>query len=324
SGGSAAAVAAGYLPLVHGTDGGGSNRIPASWCGVFGMKPSRYRMLCGETDGVHQLMRTHHSLSRSVRDSAAMLAATEDRTENAVYSPIGRVEGPSKRRLRIAITTRNCFGSEPAPDIKAAIKQTAALCEELGHQVIEVANPIQGEAFFRAYTGLFLFKFKGMLKPFESLTGKPAEKSGLLTPSTVSALRYAEIFTESDYHNGEAYMEKLTAETIKFHEKFDVWLTPVTPSGPPKIGYLNPDQLYEDTRELMEQYMSYTPMANAVGSPAMSVPLFWSEQTGLPIGSHFSARPGDEKTLYELAYELEEARPWFERWAPFSIKHVTQ
>jgi len=322
SGGSAAAVAAGYTTIVHGTDGGGSNRIPASWCGLLGMKPSRHRMLSGELDDVAPFFRTHQSISRSVRDSAALFALTENTLKNAIYPVVGRIKGPSKRRLRIGLTTKNSFGNEPAPDIKSATEEIAALCEDMGHIITEVPNPINGQAFFQAYTALFLSKFKGMLKPFESLTGKPAEKSGLLTPYTISLLRLAEIFTDSNVEKWEGYMEALTSEIVKFHDQFDVWLTPVTPFESPKIGFFSPDQLYLDIKEKTEEFMSYTALANATGAPAMSVPLSWSKQTGLPIGSHFSAKPGDDQTLYELAFELEEARPWFQQWAPFSAKYV--
>jgi amidase len=258
-----------------------------------------------------------------VRDSAALFAVTEDRSQKAFYPVVGRIEGPSSRRLRIGLTTRNIFGSEPAGDIKAATEDVASLCEALGHTVIPVENPVHGEAYFRAYAILFSAKFKGALKPFERLTGKPAEDSGLLTYSSVSLIREAEKYTDADRQKAEVYVEELSVRMAEFHKRFDVWLTPVTPEGPPKIGVISPDRSYHDNREAMETIMSYTPMANMLGAPAMSVPLSWSKTTGLPIGSHFSAKPGDDRTLYELAYELEEARPWFDRWAPFSARHVT-
>ena len=322
SGGSAAAVAAGYTPIVHGTDGGGSNRLPSSWCGLLGMKPSRYRMLCGEIDGVHMLFRTHQSISRSVRDSAALFAATENTFKDCPYPPIGRVKGPSKKRLKIALTTKNSFGQEPEPDIKAAIEDTALLCESLGHEVEQVDNPILGEAFFEAYVAMFFYRFKGMLKPFETLTGKPAEKAGILSPATVSMLRKADAITEEEYSQGEKYRKELESVSEKLFKRYDVWLTPVCPYNPPKVGYFSPFRQFQDMREEMQKYMSLTPFANVVGNPAMSVPLSWSHDEGLPIGSHFIAKVGDDKTLYELAFELEEARPWFNKWAPFSAKHT--
>lgn len=323
SGGSAAAVAAGYTPLVHGTDGGGSNRLPSSWCGTLGMKPSRHRMVSGEPEGVEHFFRTHQTIGRSVRDSAALFAVTEDRSHKAIYPVVGQIVGPSRRRLRIGLTTKNIFSNEPAEDIKAATEDVASLCEDLGHTVIPVENPVHGEVYFRAYATLFSSKFKGFLKPFEMLTGKPAEESGLLTYGSVSLIREAEKYTDEDRQKAEAYVKELSARMAEFHKQFDVWLTPVTPEGPPKISVISPDQSYNDNREAMETIMSYTPMANMLGAPAMSVPLSWSKTTGLPIGSHFSAKPGDDRTLYELAYELEEARPWFDRWAPFSARHVT-
>lgn len=322
SGGSAAAVAAGYVPIAHGTDGGGSNRLPASCCGLLGMKASRYRMVSGEADGGHPFLRTHQCISRTVRDSAALFAVTENRAADAPYEPLGLVEGASSRRLRIGLTTMNFFGSETNASVKAAIEDTAKLCNSLGHKVIEVKNPLDGEQFFYALESVMLAGMPALLSMVESLTGKPAEKSGLLTPMMVATGRYAAELPADAYDKGLAYLEGVIVEMEKFHKRIDVWLTPVMPKEPPRIGEFSPDFLFLDTRQRTQDLMSYTPIANAIGAPAMSVPLSWSSASGLPIGSHFLAKPGDDKTLYELAFELEAARPWANKWAPFSARYV--
>ena len=156
SGGSATAVAAGYVPLAHGTDGGGSNRIPASCCGVLGMKASRYRQVSGEPDGGQLLLRTHQCLSRTVRDSAALLAATENQQNQAGYPPVGLVTGPGKRRLRIAYSANNCFGEAPEAGVGEVLDRTAKLCRSLGHEVEAVTNPLDGEELFDALESIML------------------------------------------------------------------------------------------------------------------------------------------------------------------------
>ena len=320
SGGAAAAVAAGYVPIAHGTDGGGSNRIPASCCGVLGMKASRYRMACGEVDGKHMLLRTHQCLSRTVRDSAAVFAATENREVGKPLPTVGMIEGSTRRRLKIAFTTANCFGQEADQEVKWATLEAAKLCADLGHELIEVHNPLQGEQLFTAIESIMLVGMPKLLAMVESLTGKSAEASGLLTPLFVQTGRYAQQLPAESYQDGVAYTRQLTEQMSRFYKSYDVWLTPVIPVETPHVEYITPDSDFMATRQISRGLLSYTAFANAVGSPAMSVPLNWSRLTGLPIGSQFSAAPGDDRTLYELAYELEEAKPWRNRWAPVSAR----
>lgn len=313
SGGSAAAVAMGYVPLAHGTDGGGSNRIPAAYCGVLGMKASRYRQHSGEPDGGHYFLRTHQCLSRTVRDSAALLAATENPQNQANYPAVGLVEGPGKRRLRIAVTSENAFGEEPAPAVKQVLESTMKLCESLGHHVVEVPNPIIGEALFQAAEGLMLAGMPSLLALVESLTGKPVEEAGILTRATVDMGRYSARLPQDASEKGLSYFAQLTAEFEQFFGAYDVWLTPTVPVEAPQIGHPAHDVPFETAFERNRQLMGYTVAANGIGAPAMSVPLFHSSVTGLPVGSHFMAAPGADKALYELAFELEAAQPWAER-----------
>lgn len=313
SGGSAAAVAMGYVPLAHGTDGGGSNRIPASCCGVLGMKASRYRQRSGEPDGSHYFLRTHQCLSRTVRDSAALLAATENPRNQANHPPVGLVEGPGKRRLRIAVSSENAFGEAPAPAVREVLQSTMNLCESLGHYVELVSNPISGEGLFQAAEGIMLAGMPGILALVESLTGRPAEEAGILTPATVNMGRYAARLPKDAQAKGVAYFAQLTADFAQFFHSYDVWLTPTIPVESPKLDYLARDTSFDVAFQRNRQLLGYTVAANGIGAPAMSVPLFHSSLTGLPVGSHFMAAPGADKTLYELAFELEAAQPWVGR-----------
>lgn len=324
SGGSAAAVAAGYVPIAHGTDGAGSIRIPSSCCGLFGMKASRYRMACGEPDGVHQFLRTHQSISRTVRDSAALFAVTENRASDNPYPAVGLVQGPGKKRLKIAFTTSNAFGEEPVASVRMALADTAKLCADLGHEVVEVSNPLDGDALFQAIESVGMAKMPALLAMAESLTGRPAEESGLLTSLLVQTGRYAQQLPADSYDSGMAYLREMTLQLTNFFASIDVWLTPTLRVEPPLVSEFSPDSNFLDMQRAQNHdLMTYTAFVNAVGGPAMSVPLGWSTETGLPIGSHFCAAPGADKLLYELAFELEEASPWRHRWAPYSAKYET-
>jgi len=324
SGGSAAAVAAGYVPLAQGTDGGGSNRIPASCCGVLGMKPSRYRQVSGEADGGHYFLRTHQCLSRSVRDSATLLAATENPSNQLGYAPVGLVEGPAKRRLRIAVTVEDSFGAKPDASVQEVLQATIALCTSMGHEVIEVANPVNGHAMFPAAEGIMLAPMPRLLAQVEALTGRRAEDAGILSRATVDMARYGATLPANARDAGLAYFKQLTQDFVAFFQQFDVWLTPTIPVEAPLLGYLSHDTPFDRALERNRQLLGYTLAANGIGAPAMSVPLFHSATTGLPIGSHFMAAPGEDRMLYELAFELEAAKPWAQRWAPHSAMRLRQ
>lgn len=316
SGGSAAAVAAGYLPLAHATDGGGSIRVPASCCGVFGLKPSRRRMLWGASDQTEFM--ADHCTSRSVRDSALLFAITQDRSPDAPFKPLEFVSGPGKRRLKIGLSLRNYYGSMPHQDVRKGIEATAKLCENMGHTVLELENPINGTEFHKNFLAIFSARFSKLVDLIAATTGKPA--SEFLERFTIDFEAEGRSLGSDAVEKAQQYMKSLDEKVAQWMQSVDLLLTPVLKAPPPPLGYLfDPIQDYKEMADRLFDYTAYTPVQNALGMPAMSVPLGMSSK-GLPIGSHFIARAGDEKTLFELAYELEQAKPWADKWAQNSVK----
>ena len=191
---------------------------------------------------------------------------------------------------------------------------TARLCESLGHHIIEVANPVDGEKFLQAFEVIWsLLPLKGVQLAKEHHV-KP---EAVLEPWTLGLARQVEGISQARIGAAVEYFESLQRQLEDFMRPYDVWLTPVTFSPTPRIGELAPTVAFETLKKRTEQYISYTPVQNATGVPAMSVPLHWTRE-GLPFGSHFSAKLGAEATLLSLAYELEEARPWRAKRAPVS------
>ncbi len=312
SGGAAAAVAAGLVPFAHANDIGGSIRIPASCCGVFGLKPSFARMDLGY-EGVSAVMVADHMETRSVRDSAKLFASTESTRTGAPFAPIGFVAGPEKKRLRLALTIVNYLGKEPAGDVKAAIEKTAKLCADLGHEIIPVEHPLNGdEKILEAFVALFSSDAAQLVKTAKKRGLDPA---AVLEPWTLGNAAVFEKLPKNAIENALAFRKETILRLDAFFAKYDAWLTPMVDRAPPKLGEFSPDVPFATLRERSASYASYTALHNFAGTPAMSVPLYWNE-AGLPIGSQFSAARGGEKTLFELAYELETAQPWANKYPP--------
>ena len=311
SGGAAAAVASGMVPLAHATDGGGSIRIPASCCGVFGLKPSRGRIELGERQLPGDIG-FQHCVSRSVRDSATALAVSEKQGANAVLPPVGRVEGPGKKRLKIAFGTADYTGNEPSAEVKAATESVAKLCEELGHEVVPATSEVNGEAFKDAFLAAWASGPSQLLALVKQMGLDP---EAVLEPWTIGLANLFDSKPADTLEKALAEFAIVTAETATFMADYDVWLTPVLAAVPPKTGEQGPSVPFDTLYERVFNYVTYTPVHNVAGTPAMSVPLSWSE-AGLPIGAQFAAPLGQERVLLELAYELEEARPWADRYPP--------
>lgn len=316
SGGAAVAVASGILPLAHASDGGGSIRIPASSCGLFGFKPTRARTPAGPQLGEGWGgMSTNHAISRSVRDSAALLDATTGAEPGDPYAPPASsrpyLEELTSRpdRLRIAVNLRRPDGSMPDQEVQQAIMETAKLCEELGHIVVEAAPEIDvvrmGEAqlvISGAYISLALQERSEAL-------GREIEQSEVENITWMIS-KLASRRSNVDHARNVQYIHKLGRVMGGFMGSHDVYLTPVLGTPPPKLGVL--DMMTEDVDahiEKITRIMPYTGLFNMTGQPSMSVPLHWTSD-GLPVGSMFTGRFGDDSTLFRLAAQLEEAKPW--------------
>jgi len=311
SGGSAAMVAAGVVPFAHANDGGGSIRGPAAMNGVFGFMPTRGR--CPPSvppEGFGKLL-VDHVISWTVRDSAAVLQATQRTDAEAPVAPMAPVEGPAPRRLEIAAWSTSLLGAEPAAPVLAAWRRTLELCRGLGHEVAEVAPPavsgrVLSDAFF-AVAGLAVRDLSRMVTP---MLGRPPGPDELEPFSLELAARVADAPEDAGAralaaleHLGPAYLARL--------ECFDVALTPTFATLPWSIGHLAPTLDAETLLARTEEAVAYTPIHNVAGCPAMSVPLEMHE--GVPVGLHFAAAPGADATLLHLAFELEDAAPWRDR-----------
>lgn len=314
SGGSAAAVAAGMLPMAHATDGGGSIRIPASCCGLFGLKPTRARITAGPEGGEGLAgLAAQHAVSWSVRDSAALLDATAGPMPGDPYFP----PPPSRSfldealhdppRLRIAYSTSAPNGASVHPDCVAAVEQAALLCEELGHAVEEAAPEFDVEALEQAFRAVF--QANTMANIGRATGGKlPAE--GEVEPMTRAIAERGMAMRAADYIGSLQTMHRETRRIAKFFTHYDVWLTPTLATPPPRIGQFETSAA--DVDQWLARLMAFIPFTylfNVTGQPAMTLPLGTSRD-GLPVGCHFAARYAQEGLLFALAGQIERARPW--------------
>ena len=305
SGGAAAAVASGMVPVAHASDGGGSIRIPASACGVFGLKPSRGRFDLGGMPMPGDIG-VKNCVSISVRDSAMVYSLSESHADAATFKPTGFVTGPAKKRLKIAFNTQNYFGVEPDADVKAAIEATAKLCEGLGHEIVPVKDPIEGREFIDRFLTIWASGPANLVATAEKMGAKPED---VLEPWTLGLAKFYASKPKDAMEQSLAYFKQVEARIATFMGDYDVWLTPVLASAAPKLGQQAPTVDFDTLFKRTTDYVSYTPVHNVAGTPAMSVPLGFSAD-GLPIGSQFAAAKGNEATLFALAYELEAAQPW--------------
>lgn len=324
SGGSAAAVASGMVPFAHANDGGGSIRIPASCCGLFGFKPTRARITQGPFIGdIMSGLVNEHCVSRSVRDSAALLDATAGVMPGDPYfpPPQGRpyIEevGENPGRLRIAFTKKTFTGPEMHPDCVAAVEDAVKLLTDLGHDVEEASPPVPGEQLIQQFTELWAAGNTWGIDSFAMLTGKqPKEEDFEIL--TWALYETGKLVSAAKYLTAVSGMQMLARQIAIFHQTYDIWLTPTLGAPPIELGLMHSTP--EDPMKafnLAAEFVPFTPIQNATGQPAMSVPLYWNE-AGLPIGLHFVGRFGDEATLFRLAAQLEEARPWAGKRPPVS------
>jgi len=316
SGGSAAAVAAGIVPLAHANDGGGSIRIPASVCGLFGFKPSRGRCVQASlTASDFDAIMSDHCISRSVRDSALFLSITEDR--DGALPPVGYVRGPIARRLRIATWTRTAMGEEPEPAVRRAYDEAVALCASLGHDVEPIAPPdVDGSALGDAFFLIAGATVASVVEMVGQMRGRAVERDAVEPFTWSLAERFRRRGPEA-FREAQVVFARCVERYLATVAGYDVVLTPTLATAPWRIGHLSALVPHDELLRRTAHTVGYTPIHNLAGCPAMSVPLHFAAE-GLPIGTHFAAAPGAEALLLGLAYQLEAARPWSDRWAPCS------
>ncbi|MEQ1619458.1 MAG: amidase [Terricaulis sp.] len=310
SGGAAVAVAARVIPIAHASDGGGSIRIPASCNGVFGLKPSRGRTINDGRDQGPLPISVNGAVSLSVRDSAQWLAATEQSGEGANLQPVGLVSGPNSQRLRIALSVPDFRDHEPDAEVRAATEAAAQLCRSLGHEVREARPNLNGQQFSDDFILLWAASAAEVVQLVQASAGQtPLDQ--LLEPLTLDlAQHFAR--NASTIRDAIGRLMQVEAAYAAFFADVDVLLTPVLARPPLPLGEISPSLGMEVGFARVLDYVGYTPLQNVAGAPAMSIPLGWS-QSGLPIGAHFSAAKGQERRLLELAFELEQAKPWADR-----------
>lgn len=324
SGGSSAAVAARLVPMAHANDGGGSIRIPASCCGLFGLKPTRARNPHGPDFGdIFSGLVADHAVTRSVRDSAALLDATSGPDVGDPYwapppvRPFLQEVGSNPGRLRIAFTTAAASDIRVHPDCISSVHDAAKLCSDLGHDV-EEATPLLNREFVRqSFMVIWSAGCAWSLDGIGIATGKP------IIPAQVEPLTWAlyemgRKQTASAYLLALSFLQRVSRDIARFFLKYNVWLTPTLSEPPLPLGSFDspPENPLEGLRRA-EKFVPFTPICNATGQPAMSVPLYWNGDN-LPVGVHFIGRFGDEATLFRLAAQLEAARPWAGRKPPVS------
>ena len=317
SGGSAAAVASGMVPFAHGNDLGGSLRYPASACGLFGLKPTRARNPLGPEYGdVAAGGAVEHTLTRSVRDSAALLDATSGPDLGDPYwappptRPFGAEVGADPGRLRIGFTTRTPEGDLGHPDCVAAAEQAARLCASLGHEVTETDwpgfTPEVGAAIGTMLSAAAAWIVQYWIR---HLGREPGEDE--IEPLNRALWQAGEKVTAADWLLAVGDIQRFGRRVARFFTGFDAFLTPTMSAPPLPIGTMvsTPDDPWRSLQVSGPTVRYAGIVANLTGNPAMSVPLWWNDE-GMPIGVHILGRFGDEATLIRLAAQLEAAQPW--------------
>jgi len=312
SGGAAALVAARVVPFAHASDGGGSIRIPATCCGLFGLKPSHLAMPIGRPnqEGTPVDISVDLAVSQTVRDSAAIFAATA-RSEDLAKP----VTAPGTRHLKIAFAPHPATNAPLDPEVLAELEATAALCRDLGHEVIDYTIPFDGDEFadnFLLYWSAGAAQFSQDAAKFAGVPPSP----DILEPWTLG-LAQNFLARATELPGAIAYLQAFKGVYNSWFEEggFDILLTPITASPAARIGEQDPTGPFEEVMERVLNFAAYASPMNVAGAPSMNVPLGQSAG-GLPIGSMFSGRQNDDRTLLALAYELEEAKPWINRLPP--------
>ena len=318
SGGAAAVVASRIVPMAHGSDGGGSIRIPASCCGVFGFKPTRGRVPLGPTqfeswNGCTQ----HHVLTISVRDSAALLDVSVGPELGSPYfsplpqRPFLKEIGTEAGKLRIALVTATPGGTPLDPECKKAVLEAAKLCENLGHSVEETALPIDFALARGAFFAILQVSLARVLDDAATILGRPVCEQDV-EPVTWATMQAGTKVASVTYSRAIATLHQIGLAMAKFQRSYDVILSPTLAKPPVALGLMRLSQDVPTWSQEVMEFSPYTALYNVTGQPSMSVPLHWTPD-GLPVGVMFSARFGEDATLFRFATQLERAQPWDKR-----------
>ena len=352
SGGAAAAVAAGIVPMAAGNDGGGSIRIPAACCGLFGLRPSRGRVSSSPAIGeVWFGASSEGVLSRSVRDSALaldILQGPEPGDPFDIAPPAGSYVELMRRdpgRLRIGFSTVSPIGTEVHPEAVAAVHRTATLLRGLGHEVEEAAPQVDGMALAESFLHIYFGQVPAMVARGRALGAKTAdvELMSRLLVTLGGAMPASRLTAQL------AKWNDFSRDLARFHARYDMLLTPTLAAPPLRHGEGDPPRAEQFVLDLLQRtgilgmlarlgllestvnriardslrFVPFTQLANLTGTPAMSVPLHWSAE-GLPLGVQFVAKFGTEDRLLQLAHQLEQAAPWFDRLSPLAREGMAQ
>lgn len=321
SGGSAAAVAARIVAVAHGNDGGGSIRIPASCCGLFGLKPTRGRNPLGPnfSELISGLV-AEHVLTRSVRDSAAILDLTEGNETGSIYHPPAKTDSylealnVSVRKLKIGYSLDTPMGGKVHEDCRKATIKTVEICRSLGHEVVEMPlkMPFNGRQIGEIFTTLWAAGATSALAMIKKMTGKEPPQS-MVEPLTWGLYQLSQQINAADYELARLGMHKIARSIMQQFVDIDVWMSPALALPPIPIGFIQQDA--KNPLAAMQKASEFSPMTalfNITGQPASSVPVFWNEDN-LPIGVQMVGKFGDETTLFQLAHQLESVVNWQEK-----------
>lgn len=318
SGGSAAAVAAGVVPIAHGSDGLGSIRHGAAPCGLVGLKPSRGRNVGDEALRSIADLNVNGCVSRTVRDTAAWLEAMQARDPDALFAPVPLVTAAVDRPLRIhAYSTVMRTGVAPEPGVARVFADTIELLGRFGHAVADASLPFDGqeavELLHDITEGTFARRL-GLLSDLIGVTIAPEDleyRSATLVAAgkRVDDDRYAAVWQR---------MEGIVAAYLDRLNEIDIWMTPTFSTEIVRVGVFGPDRKWDDQRDHLVDYAGYCWIDNFAGSPSISLPMGFSDN-GLPVGVQFATKPGGEALLLALAYQLETAIEWWRRTPPIWV-----
>lgn len=309
SGGAAALVAAGVVPVAHAVDGGGSTRIPAACAGVVGLKPTLGRLRRHSDEALLPLsVSVDGVVSRSVRDTARWYAEMERVHPARSMPPMGEVTGPPSRRLRIGVLGAIPGVAELDDATVTTLADTAALLEVLGHRVEETTPPVDPEQFRDDFVEYFRFLVFAASRTAHLSHGSHFRREDL----TAFTHGMADAFRSAPHRVvGASRRLRRTREAVaRMHRDFDVVLSPVLSTVAPELGYLSTAVDYEPLLARISTWMTFTPLANAAGTPSISLPMGFDEDARVPVGALVSADFGADALLLQVALELEDARPW--------------